>query len=312
MKSRLKFTPDTNSADYEYPGDMTDRDVLTIVSIRLRLVIGIILLVSLGFISRLPAQVYNVGDTVNNFSLPICSNGDGTWQLYNYYWKENGGQSHVIFLDIFATWCNPCQEAAPKTEEIYQKFKDRGLVVVGSGFDWGFPFSCEGWSNTFGLEYPILDDGEEEGPWRLFGKDTPTTVIIDHNMEVIYHEAGHNDAALRTVIDSALTAMNRNTGTGAENSLPEQVVLRPAHPNPFNSGTTLSFALTKPLHVSLDVYSHGGKLIKTLIAGEQSSGSYTVRWYGKNTNGVPVASGIYFVVLRSGQTSLIRKVTLLK
>jgi thiol-disulfide isomerase/thioredoxin len=37
----------------------------------------------------------------------------------------------VVLLDFWGTWCGPCVAKLPRTEELHQKYKDRGLVVIG-------------------------------------------------------------------------------------------------------------------------------------------------------------------------------------
>lgn len=37
----------------------------------------------------------------------------------------------VVLLDFWGTWCGPCVAKLPRTEALHQKFKDRGLVVIG-------------------------------------------------------------------------------------------------------------------------------------------------------------------------------------
>jgi thiol-disulfide isomerase/thioredoxin len=37
----------------------------------------------------------------------------------------------VVLLDFWGTWCGPCVQKLPRTEELHQKYKDRGLVVIG-------------------------------------------------------------------------------------------------------------------------------------------------------------------------------------
>src|SRR5262249_14844611 len=41
----------------------------------------------------------------------------------------------VVFLNFWATWCKPCEEEMPGMERLYQKFKDRGLVVLAISED---------------------------------------------------------------------------------------------------------------------------------------------------------------------------------
>jgi len=41
-----------------------------------------------------------------------------------------------------------------------------------------------------------------------------------------------------------------------------------------------------------------GRLVKTLVNGQQKAGSYTIEWDSKDTNGELLPSGIYFVELK--------------
>ena len=40
-------------------------------------------------------------------------------------------RGHPVVLDFWATWCGPCQAEAPIVNGIAQRFKDKGLVVIG-------------------------------------------------------------------------------------------------------------------------------------------------------------------------------------
>ena len=84
-------------------------------------------------------------------------------------------------------------------------------------------------------------------------------------------------------------------------TVPGQTSLQQNYPNPFNPTTTIEYDLgfiDGPFQkVNITVYDILGRNIKTLINEEQSIGRYRVRWDGKDQNGVPVSSGIYFVNL---------------
>jgi len=38
---------------------------------------------------------------------------------------------HAYLIEFWATWCGPCKAAIPHLNELHQKFKDRGFVVIG-------------------------------------------------------------------------------------------------------------------------------------------------------------------------------------
>ena len=55
-------------------------------------------LVSVAILSMARSQTYEVGDIVDNFSAPICQNGEGYWD-YN-----TDGRNKVIWLNLFTSW----------------------------------------------------------------------------------------------------------------------------------------------------------------------------------------------------------------
>ncbi len=86
------------------------------------------------------------------------------------------------------------------------------------------------------------------------------------------------------------------------------------YPNPFNPVTRIRFSIRQEAPVTLIIYNAAGQRVQTLIDGkEYKSGSvHEVIWNGTNTNGIPVASGMYFYRLTAGKETAIKKMLFLQ
>ena len=98
---------------------------------------------------------------------------------------------------------------------------------------------------------------------------------------------------------------------------PKETALLPNYPNPFNPETWIPYQLATPANVSVSIYSADGKLIRILNLGHQHVGIYQNRkdaayWDGKNEIGEPVASGVYFYTLTTGEFSATRRMMIQK
>ncbi len=88
--------------------------------------------------------------------------------------------------------------------------------------------------------------------------------------------------------------------------------LRGNYPNPFNPSTTIVFELRESSEVMLQLFDVKGQLVNTLASSFMSPGSYQKIWDGTNLSGREVASGVYFVQLRTGDLLQTRKISLIK
>lgn len=41
------------------------------------------------------------------------------------------GKGNYVLMDMWASWCGPCKREIPNLAELYNKFKDKGLTVLG-------------------------------------------------------------------------------------------------------------------------------------------------------------------------------------
>ena len=89
--------------------------------------------------------------------------------------------------------------------------------------------------------------------------------------------------------------------------IPEETMLLPNYPNPFNPETWIPYQVSEPTEVTLRIYSVNGRLVRTLALGQTPAGIYQSRsraayWDGRNDVGESVASGIYFYTLSTEST----------
>jgi hypothetical protein len=97
-------------------------------------------------------------------------------------------------------------------------------------------------------------------------------------------------------VDNSVTSVS-GKGTGR----PVSFDLLQCYPNPFNPSTTIQYQLQNAGNVSLVVTDIRGRIISTLVDGYQNSGKFQYRWDAKDQYSAPVASGIYFVTVRTSE-----------
>ncbi|MCH9008442.1 T9SS type A sorting domain-containing protein, partial [candidate division KSB1 bacterium] len=100
--------------------------------------------------------------------------------------------------------------------------------------------------------------------------------------------------------------------TTATPGIPTEFALFQNYPNPFNPSTQINFNLPKKSMVTIRIYNLRGELVHTLVEKEVEPGKHKIVWNGKNQNGIPVASGVYFYRIKAGQWHDSRTMTMLK
>lgn len=102
-------------------------------------------------------------------------------------------------------------------------------------------------------------------------------------------------------------------GTSTEESdLPEDFALFQNYPNPFNPITTIRFTLPVNSPVTLKVFDITGREVQTIVSSTMVAGTHEVRWNGRNSAGLQVASGVYLYRLEAGDHIMTRRMVLLK
>ena len=126
-------------------------------------------------------------------------------------------------------------------------------------------------------------------------------------MKTIHHTVTEDDVKVAMV----------NFGSLPMSPLPRENALLQNYPNPFNPDTWIPYELAEPATVIIRIYNLKGQLVCTLNLGRKEIGSYRSKedaayWNGRNNNGEPASSGVYFYQIQAGKFSATRKMLILK
>jgi hypothetical protein len=88
---------------------------------------------------------------------------------------------------------------------------------------------------------------------------------------------------------------------------PQAVTLRDNYPNPFRQSTSITYALQQTQQVTLAVYDVLGRKVKTLVSRQMPAGTHEIIFDGSG-----LSSGVYFYHLEAGETSRVRKMTVVR
>jgi len=93
----------------------------------------------------------------------------------------------------------------------------------------------------------------------------------------------------------------------SDHSVPLRFELQQNHPNPFNSSTTIRYALAARSYVTLTIFNPLGQVVRELVNGEVDAGYHSVQF---ETSGL--GSGVYLYRLTAGEFVATKKSVLLK
>lgn len=89
----------------------------------------------------------------------------------------------VLIVDIWATWCKPCEKEMPEFEKLQKKHGERGFAVIGIAMDTN-PAGVAAFTKRLGVTYTILMSTPEAlEKWGGL-EGLPTTFVVDREGRV--------------------------------------------------------------------------------------------------------------------------------
>ncbi len=100
---------------------------------------------------------------------------------------------NVVLLDFWATYCAPCLTAMPHLEQVYQRHKDDGFVILGISIDGSDSVAqVRTEVQKLGVTFPILLDQESRVMARYNPKTSaPFSVLIARSGEILEKKEGY-------------------------------------------------------------------------------------------------------------------------
>ena len=121
------------------------------------------------------------GQEAPDFALPLT---DGSEAKLSELLKDK----EVVVLNIFASWCGPCEKEFPDMEKTYQKYKDKLEIVAVSGdLVLDEMEDMVKYKEEHNLSFLIGMKNESIDSLKVGG--FPTTYIIDRNGRIVFSQS---------------------------------------------------------------------------------------------------------------------------
>ena len=181
--------------------------------------------------------------------------------------------------------------------------------------------SAQLWQQQILLQWQMPDAPRGLSGYRVYRNGLAYADVFDAALMQFRDYSTVNDTLLYYVV-----ALYGNVESAASNSVTviisgvetQDEALAPGlqkmsiSPNPFRDLAVISYNLGKASEIELSIYNLKGQKVRTLFQGTLPKGEQAMAWDGCDQDGKHVASGVYFCRLSTQDTTLTRKMLVLR
>ena len=263
----------------------------------------------------------------------LSADSDGT--ISSYAWSQISGTGVELSsaIEQTTTFTSPSVEDNLVFRLVVvddQSASDSDTVtisVINTNID---PVAIAGEDQVVGVNDPVTLDGsssyDSDGTissylWsQISGQpvtlsvanEAITTFTAPTQEDILVFELLVSDEFGGTSSDTTSILVQNTTASIDGKLFPDEVRLIGNYPNPFNPKTEIVFEVIKRLEVGVSIYNVYGQEVWRKNLGKLDKGFHRTLWSGKDIQGEPVVSGVYFYRVYYGDKSLISKMSLVK
>ncbi|WP_088043829.1 thiol-disulfide oxidoreductase ResA [Bacillus sp. EAC] len=114
-------------------------------------------------------EVISKGNNAPNFAMTELNTGEK--------FTLSGEKGKGVIINFWGTWCEPCKREMPFMNELYLKYKDKGIELLALNADES-KFSVERFVSDYKLKFPIAIDKDQQVLNTYGVNPLPTTFFV--------------------------------------------------------------------------------------------------------------------------------------
>ena len=216
-------------------------------------------------------------------------------KVFTWYDEENGR-----FIIEWSRALNGYDEVTEETFEII--LYDQNAMPTESG------------DGVIEFQYLEIEDVDVTKNYSTVGIESPTK---NYGTQYVFNNVYSPGAAPlvneRVIRFTTEAPDNYVASLTLDNELtPNDFILSPAYPNPFNPVAHFDLIIPYGEFVKMTVFDILGREVTILKNGMMAPGQYKIAWHGIDNFGKSVSSGSYFLIMKYGEKTKVQKLVFLK